>query len=213
MKPVRRLSVRLLMLFTVVCLVTAVGAVPDGWEVKLLKSDPDWAWVYVNDINDNGRIAGFWQDDTTGAVQAIYWAKGSSDPEELGGLTGFSGSWASSVNNKDQIGGSVGSFPVHAVIWDKKGNPTDMHPSSPTSLYSQIWGMNDHGDACGILGVAGWFRAYRWWSDGTSELLPKSSSTILANRAYGMNKRGPWPGPSSRLRASSTPRTGTRTAR
>jgi len=175
----------------------AVGAIAvtaaagsDGWSLTMLKSDPDWAWVYVNDINDSGKCAGFWQDDVTFVSQAICWTSGSSDPKELEGLTGFTGSWASSVNNRGQIGGSVGQGPRHAVIWDKDGNLTDVHPSTPLSFNSQIWGMNDHGDACGILGVQGFFRAYRWWSDGSSELLPKSSNDILAARSYGMNKAG-----------------------
>jgi hypothetical protein len=176
----------------VVSLAAAVGAVSDGWNLTFLKSDADWPWVYVNDINDSGRMAGFWQDDSAPfPTTAIFWASGSSEAEELDGLDGFDDrSWASSLNNRGQIGGSAGSFPRHAVIWDKDGTPTDVHPSTPASFYSEIWGMNDHGDACGILGVQGWLRAYRWWSNGSSELLPKSDASVLANRAYGMNKAG-----------------------
>jgi len=170
-------------------LASVAGALADGWSVTLLKSDSDWQQVYANDINDNGRIAGFWQSTSTPS-QAIYWAKASAEAVELDGIDGFTGSWASCVNNRSEIGGSVGSFPVHAVIWAKDGTPTDMHPTTPFSLYSQIWNMNDHGDACGVLGVRGFFRAYRWWADGSSELLEKSSGSVVATRSYGMNKAG-----------------------
>jgi uncharacterized membrane protein len=176
----------------VVGLTTVAGAVADGWSVTILKSDAEWPRVFANDINDSGRIAGVWQLDTAPFTgQAIVWANGSAEPVELDGIEGFDGSWATSINNRGQVGGSVGTLLPKAVIWDSRGKPTSVHPD-PNADFSEIEALNDHGDACGAFAVVGWFpsRAYRWWANGTSEVLPKSDPTVRSARASGINKSG-----------------------
>jgi hypothetical protein len=162
----------------------------DGWTAKFLKGLGDWKNIVAEDINKKGKIVGYRDTEFDASPQTEYrldalcWKNRNASPKVLDPLTDHTMGWAGSVNKKGVVGGFSAYWRLlggryrlwrTAVLWDSDGKPKSMFPSTqPNALNTEIWGLNDSSDAVGAIGIAGFWQAFRWWADGTEELLEKS---------------------------------------
>lgn len=167
----------------------ALVAKSDVWNASFLESDSDWTYVYPNDVNESGRISGFWSDAS--GLHAIVWADPDASPVGLAGLAGESNSWAADINGSGTICGTSGSgWPVsRAVTWDKKGNVTDLNPSGWD--HSDMWALNEAGESVGSAWNSGGFPfwACHWSKKGEVTFLDEGSGYV-ATWAISINKSG-----------------------
>jgi hypothetical protein len=165
-------------LVALLLLTTPQEAVPESsdWEVVLLDSPSSWPQVYPNNVNEKGNIIGFWQE-STGAQHAVLWKDAKSSPTQLATLPGDSVSLGMDVNASGVACGSSGPVPFsHGVIWDNQGKVHDLHPED--YQMSQVWGINDRGDACGRLFQPGVGQRPYAWPKNDDPFMPDCDGTV-----------------------------------
>lgn len=179
---------------TVSCLgsllvVPALLAGSDVWNASLLDSDSDWTHVYPNDINESGRISGFWSNATE--MHAIVWESPDSSPVELEALDGDANTWAADINGNGTVCGTSGvGYPdTRAVTWDNHGDITDMNPDGWD--HSDMWSLNESGAGVGSVWDGGGFPfwACHWSNQGDPTVLDEGAGYV-ATWALSVNKNG-----------------------
>jgi hypothetical protein len=161
-----------------------------AWNAEYLQSDSDWPQVYPNDVNERGKITGFWQG--ADGIHAIVWSDPDSAPAELDALEGDTNNWAADVNGRGTVcGTSGGGWPLsRAVIWDGKNLIHDRQPADWG--YSDLWSLNESDEGAGSVWddpASGWpFWACYWSAKGEAVVLDDGG--CLSTWAISINKNG-----------------------
>jgi uncharacterized membrane protein len=166
----------------------------DDYTAELLSNPDSVPYIYANDINAGGRIIGAQEEFVVGrgwTIQAVLWKKWSSDPVKLEALEGHNNSWAAAINERGQICGysTDRATEQNAVIWDKYGDVRDMHPDLD-GTFSQMWDINQYGDAVGIDYVPHYARAFIVLDGGDPEYLELDTDVYIQSWPFEIDKDG-----------------------
>jgi uncharacterized membrane protein len=119
----------------------------------------------------------------------LLWKKWDSDPVKLAPLPDHTNTLATALNNKGQVCGYSTDwwYYMRAVIWDNQGKVKDMHPDFGR-YYSQMWDINQYGDAVGFVYVPGYSRAFIHPANGSASLLALDTDVYVQSWPYEINK-------------------------
>ena len=173
---------------------TSATGKSDSYTVSLLSNPDGIPYIYANDINDSGRIVGgqeFFVEGTGWVQEAVLWKKWTADPVILTPLKGHTNALALAINNPGQVCGYSTNWAgsMKAVIWGKDGKAVDMHPDLSNS-FSQMWDVNQYGDAVGITYVPSYARAFVTFDGEDPELLELDTDVYVQSWPYEINKDG-----------------------
>lgn len=145
-------------------------------------------------INNSGDVAGVC--DTASGPRAVLWENGSNETaQDLGMLSGDSGSEASGINDRgDIVGTSVDEGNRHrAVLWPKGGVISDLG-TLPNRTSSKALAINNQGEVVGVSEGDREEHAFVWTNkDGMqdlNDLLQPSNSDFVLTHAISISSQG-----------------------
>jgi probable HAF family extracellular repeat protein len=160
-------------------------------------------------VNNLGQVVGLAEKSTQNPscsppqvfdVEAVIWGPRADEIRQLPPLPGDASSWASGINDREQVIGlsgecvspnfnATGVVPHHAVIWEQ-GIATDLGSLGGT-LLTFPWAINSKGQVVGVsyLPCDTILHAFLWQKGVMSDLGALPGDTF-GSIAFGLNDRG-----------------------
>jgi probable HAF family extracellular repeat protein len=159
-------------------------------------------------VNNRGQVVGFAETSIRDAncaapqvldIEAVIWGPRAGEIHELPPLPGDASSWATGINDREQVVGlsgncvspnfnATGVVPHHGVIW-QNGTVTDLGNLGGTQI-NFPWAINSKGQVVGQSTIAGDMTVHTFlWQKGVMTDLGVVPGDI-GSFAFGLNDRG-----------------------